>query len=95
MKTMRRLKTLFVFTCVFLVAFIFPDQPGKADQTKAIGFNRDVRPIFSDTCYRCHGPDKNARKAGLRLDLREEATRKTKSGSTPIVPGKPELKLRS
>src|SRR5438128_12530871 len=55
-----------------------------------ISFNRDIRPILADTCFLCHGPDKNSRKAGLRLDLREEAIRKTKSGIIPIVPGKPE-----
>ncbi|MBS1788977.1 MAG: PSD1 domain-containing protein [Acidobacteria bacterium] len=59
-------------------------------QGNVIRFNRDIRPIFADTCYRCHGPDKNARKAGLRLDIRQEAIKKTRSGVTPIVPGKPD-----
>ena len=36
-----------------------------------IDFNRDVRPILSDHCYSCHGPDKKARKAKLRLDTKE------------------------
>ena len=50
-----------------------------------IQFNRDVRPILSDKCYFCHGPDGNKREADLRLDLRESAV---KSGA--IMPGKPE-----
>ncbi|MEI6536458.1 MAG: DUF1549 domain-containing protein, partial [Verrucomicrobiaceae bacterium] len=52
-------------------------------------FNRDIRPLMSDTCFHCHGPDAKARKAELRLDIREEALKPAKSGAVPIVPGKP------
>ena len=48
-------------------------------------FNRDIRPILSDNCFACHGPDKNKRIAGFRLDLRDEAL-----GRGVIVPGKPD-----
>src|SRR4051812_20868926 len=54
--------------------------PGKID------FNRDIRPIFSENCYACHGPDKNKRKAGLRLDIKEEAFKKQESGDFAIIP---------
>src|SRR5690349_12157530 len=56
-----------------------------------IDYNRDVRPIFSDTCFACHGPDKNTRKSNLRLDTKEGAFAALKSGKGHVVaPGKPE-----
>src|SRR5436189_514307 len=52
-----------------------------------VRFNRDIRPIMAETCFRCHGPDKNARMAGMRLDIRDEALKPTARGNTPVVPG--------
>jgi hypothetical protein len=55
-----------------------------------VHFNRDIRPIMAETCFRCHGPDKNSRMAGMRLDIREEALKPLKDGAVPIVPGDPD-----
>lgn len=55
-----------------------------------VQFNRDIRPILSDNCFACHGPDLKKLKGGLRLDLRDQAIKPAKSGKTAIVPGKPE-----
>ncbi|OYU98191.1 MAG: hypothetical protein CFE26_28010, partial [Verrucomicrobiales bacterium VVV1] len=54
-----------------------------------ISFNRDIRPIMSDTCFHCHGFDAKTREAGMRLDLRDEALKLTKTDALPIVPGRP------
>src|SRR5436853_4770620 len=56
----------------------------------AIDFNREIRPILTENCFKCHGPDPGARKAGLRFDVRAEALKPVKSGAVPIVPGAPE-----
>lgn len=52
--------------------------------TSGIEYNRDIRPILAENCFACHGPDSASRKAGLRVDRREDAV-----GAKAIVPGKP------
>ena len=61
-----------------------------AQQQKRIRFDHDVRPILSNHCWSCHGPDEVSRQAGLRLDLRETALAAGDSGQIAIVPGKPD-----
>ena len=51
-----------------------------------VQFNRDIRPILSDHCFSCHGPDVQKMKGGLRLDVREAALRPAKSGKKAILP---------
>jgi len=53
-------------------------------------FAREVRPLLASHCFKCHGQDEGARKAKLRLDVRENATQPAKSDAVPIVPGKPD-----
>ncbi len=57
---------------------------------RAVDFQREIRTILSQNCFLCHGPDENDRKAGLRLDIRDEALKPAKSGVRAIVPNQPD-----
>ncbi len=54
-----------------------------------VRYGRDIRPILSDRCFLCHGPDRAKQQAGLRLDIRDEATAPRRNGAA-IVPGNAE-----
>jgi hypothetical protein len=74
-----------VWTAALCVGTLSADGPkGKID------FARDVRPILSDKCFLCHGPDAGHRKADLRLDQKEKAFAAGESGAVAIKPGKPD-----
>lgn len=60
-----------------------------AAQGPTVEFNRDIRPILSNNCFVCHGPDNNLRKAKLRLDTDKDAAG-VRGGASVIVPGKPQ-----
>ncbi|HZH36393.1 MAG TPA: PSD1 and planctomycete cytochrome C domain-containing protein, partial [Flavisolibacter sp.] len=65
---------------------------GTAEDDGKISYNFHVRPILSDKCFNCHGPDANKREAGLRLDIAEEAYKALVEHprAHAVVPGKPE-----
>src|SRR4051812_33231264 len=58
------------------VALIALALPARAAAPRPVDYTRDVKPILSNSCYACHGPDQGKRKAGLRLDVRESAIKK-------------------
>lgn len=62
---------------------------GECRGEEKIDFNRDIRPLLSQNCVACHGPDEEERKAALRLDTQEGA-REDLGGYAALVPGKPE-----
>ncbi|MFN6164572.1 MAG: DUF1553 domain-containing protein [Planctomycetota bacterium] len=55
--------------------------------TTRVDFKTEIRPILSNRCFACHGPDENTVEAGLRLDTRERATQALESSNVAVVPG--------
>jgi hypothetical protein len=86
---MRHLHKLLAFALVAIFAMVgfaaYARATDPPPRGKKIGYNQFIRPILSDNCFYCHGPDKNHRQAELRLDVFDAAVAKG-----AIVPGKPD-----
>ena len=83
---------VYVTTVLSLSAFVLghvgPLAAGVADGVR-VDYSRDIRPIFSNNCYKCHGPDEAQRQTEFRLDTKAGAHQKLESGRLAIVPGNP------
>ncbi|MFH4969509.1 DUF1553 domain-containing protein [Gaetbulibacter sp. M240] len=78
---------LFILLLTLGCSGILPKEITSAYESlpEIVDYNFHIKPILSDRCYTCHGPDDNTRKAGLRLDIEEEAFKKLASGNRAFV----------
>lgn len=88
------MNTLRLFGCIITFAILFgigcqgPEPRYPDDLPEVVDFNFHVKPILSDRCFQCHGPDANKREANLRLDDPSSAIKeRLESGGRAIVPG--------
>ncbi len=90
-----RLKQFWIIACLLLCSFAWNACLHSAEEEtplpEVVSYNFHIRPILSDKCFKCHGPDVSKLEAGLRLDLPEHAFAPLKEtkGAYALVPGKP------
>ncbi|MGE4003380.1 MAG: DUF1549 domain-containing protein, partial [Planctomycetaceae bacterium] len=83
------IRNVLVVTALTTSSFLVGSGINAGEPASSVRFNRDVRPILSDKCFQCHGPDTAARQADLRLDDRENIVHRP-NGAALIEPGHPE-----